>query len=100
MGSDSDGDDYEGLVTLVAGRSRHCSIRQIQTHTLLLVFVEDEDSRHLRHVVDARDRWERAGRQSSSREAHTACFPSHHLQCFICVCAEMLWCSELVQTYM
>ena len=35
------------------------SIRQTHRRTLLLVLVEDEDSRRLRHVVNARDRRER-----------------------------------------
>ena len=72
MRSDSNGDDYESLATL-ARVSRDCSIRQTQRHTmkLLLVSVEDEDSRRLRHVVvDARDRRERGGKQPS-REART-----------------------------
>ena len=51
-----------------------------QTHTLL-VLVEDEDSRRLRHAaVIARDRGDRGAIQPSSREAHTTCFPSPHLQ--------------------
>ena len=92
MVSDRDGDDYESLATLVAvaiaafDKHRH-------TQVLLIVFVKDEDSRHLRHVVvDARNRRERGGRQPSSREAHTGCFPSPYLQSFVCVRAEMLWC--------
>ena len=94
MGSDSDGYDYESLTTLLAV-SRDCLTRQTQeTHVL----VEDEDSPRLRHVVvDARDRRERGGRHPSSREAHTACFPSPYLKSFICVCPEMLWCSQLVR---
>ena len=98
MGSENYGDDYESLATLVAvvlaAFAKH-------RHTLLLLaFVEDEDSRRLRHVVDARDRRERGGRQPSSSEAHTECFSSPHLQSFICMCAEMLWCSELVRVCM
>ena len=74
MRSDSEGDDYGSLATLVAvaiaplAKHRH-------TLVLLPVVAKDEDSRHLRHaVVDARDRQERGGRQPSSREAHMACF--------------------------
>ena len=48
MGSDSDADDHESH----SRRSRDCTIRQIQRHTLLLlVFIKDEDSRRLRHAV-------------------------------------------------
>ena len=56
MGSDSDGDDYEKPCH--SRRSRDFSIHQAQRPTLLLILVliEDEDSRRLRHVVDARDR--------------------------------------------
>ena len=94
MGSDSDdGDDYESPATLLAVVIAHSPNAR---HTLL-VLVESEESRRLRHVVvDARDRLERGGRQPSLLEAHTAWFPSPHLQSLICVCAEMLWCSELV----
>ena len=77
-------------------RSQHSPNTRDTPYCLLLVFVEGEDSRHLRHVVDTRDRREIGGRQPSSREAPTACFPSPHLQSFICVCAEMLSWSELV----
>ena len=88
MGSDSDGVDYESLAIPLAVAILHHSSNT--RHTLLLVFVDDEDSRRLRHVaVDARDRREPGGRQSSSRKPHTACFfPSPHLQSlsFICVC--------------
>ena len=55
-----------------------------KTHTLLQL-VEDEESRRLRHVVV--DGLERGGKLPASREAHPACFPSAHLQSFICVCA-------------
>ena len=98
MGSNTDGDDYESLAALVA-----VAIAVFAKHRdtlLLLVFVEDEDSRRLRHVVDARDRRERGAGQPSGCEAHTECFPSPHLQSFICMCAEMLWCSELVRVCM
>ena len=62
------------------------------------MFVEDEDSRRLRPVVvDARDRRKRGGKQPSSRAAQTACFRSPHLQRSICVCAEILWRSELAR---
>ena len=56
------------LVTLlaVAIALTICTIHQTQRPTLLklliLVLVEDEDSRRLRHVVDARDRRGRGGR--------------------------------------
>ena len=81
MRSDIDGDDCESLA-LDAVAIAAFTIHKL---TLLLVFVEDEDSRRLRHAVDARDRRERAGSQPSSREAHAACCPSPYLQSFICV---------------
>ena len=61
MGSGSDGDDYEGLATLVAvALAPFTKHRQASTAVLLLVFVKNEDNRHLRHVVvDARDRRQR-----------------------------------------
>ena len=82
MGSDSDGDDYNTRPLLVYLQSRLQHSPNAK-HTLLVV-VEDEDNRRLRHV-DARDRRKRGGRQPSSREVHTACFPLPHLQSFICV---------------
>ena len=93
-GSESDGDDYEGPATLPA-----VAIAQSpNTRHTLLVLGEGEDSRRLRHVVvDARDRFERGGRHPSLLEAHMVWFPASHLQSLICVCAEMLWCSELVR---
>ena len=93
--------DFDSLATLRAvaiapfGRLHHSANTR---RTLLLVCVEDEESRRLRHVVvDARDRRERGGRQPPSHEAHTACFFSPRLQSFICVCAEMLWSNEFVR---
>ena len=75
MGSDSDGDDYESLATLaavaIAPLAKHRDTLLLLLLLQVLVFVEDEDSRRLRHVVvDALDRGERGGRQPSSREAH------------------------------
>ena len=49
----------------------------------------------LMHEVDGSD----GGSQPSPREAYTACFPSPHVQSIICVCAEMLWCSEPVRVH-
>ena len=79
--SDSDG-DYRSLATLLS-----VAITAFAKHnyTRPLVVVEDEDSRRLRHVLDARYRQERGARQPFSRQAHTACFPSPHLQSFVCV---------------
>ena len=55
MGSKSDdGGDYESLATLVAVAIAAFA-KHRDTPPLLLAFVEDEDSRRLRHVVDARD---------------------------------------------
>ena len=98
MASDSNGDDYKSPATLLAVAIAHLPNTQ---HTIFVlvegVLVEGEDSRRLRHVVvDARDRLEREGRQPSWLEAHTAWFPSPHIQSLICARAEMLWCSELV----
>ena len=91
MGSDSDGDDYESPATLLAVAIAHSP----NTRCTLLVLVEGEDSRRLRHlVVDARDRLGQGERQPSLLEAHTAWFPPPHLQSLLCVSAEMLWCSD------
>ena len=49
MESDSDGHDYKSITTLVADAI--AAFAKHKRHTLLLVFVEDEDSRRLRHVV-------------------------------------------------
>ena len=91
MGSGGDGDDYQSPATLLAvAIARSPNARQNARHTLL-VLVEGEDSRRLRHVVvDARGRLERGGRQPFLLEAHTAWFPSPRLQRLICARAEML----------
>ena len=75
-GSDCDGDDYERfaivLAVAIAAFAKH---KTHNAHKLLVksCLVKDKDSRRLRHVVvDVRDRLEQGGRQSSSREPHTA----------------------------
>ena len=74
IGSDSGGDDYENLATLLAIAIAAFAMHKTQTTiTPLLVVVKNEDSRRLGHVVvDARDRLERGGRHPSSSEAHVA----------------------------
>ena len=66
MGSDSDGDDYESLANLLAVAMAAFA----STRNTILVLVEDEDNRRLRHV-GARDRRERRKKQPSLQRGRT-----------------------------
>ena len=93
MGSDSDGDDCEGVATLLAVAIAAFAKVSKSRYTFV---VEDEDSRGLQHVVDVRDRRDR-GEDNVVRVKRTCrVFPCPTYTASS-ACAEMLWCSEHVR---
>ena len=104
MGSHRDEDDHESLDTLVgvaiAPFAPFAQHRDKQYTLLLLVFILSRtrtatvcDMSLLMHESEGEDNPPRVKR---TRRV----FPSPHLQSLICVCAEMLWCSELMRVCM